>query len=60
MRWVGDTPVILMTNTGLPGIGTYSVRVFFYGDYYAGTWQGDRAGGFMSGRLEKQGGAPPQ
>ena len=21
MRWVGDTPVIMMTNTGLPGIG---------------------------------------
>ena len=59
MRWVGDTPVIMMTNTGLPGIGTYSVRVFFYGDHYAGTWQGERAGGFMSGRLEKQGGANP-
>jgi hypothetical protein len=60
MRWVGDTPVIMMTNTGLPGIGTYSVRVFFYGDHYAGTWQGERVGGFMSGRLEKQDGAPPQ
>src|SRR5687767_6627263 len=54
MRWVGDTPVILMTDTGLPGIGTYSVRVFFYGDHYAGTWQGSRAGGYMSGRIEKR------
>jgi hypothetical protein len=54
MRWVGDTPVIMMTDTSLPGIGTYSVRVFFYGDHYAGTWQGGRAGGFMSGRIEKR------
>ena len=54
MRWVGDTPVIMMTNAGLPGIGTYTVRVFFYGDRYAGTWQGERAGGFMSGKIEKK------
>ena len=54
MRWVGDTPVIMMTDTSLPGIGTYSVRVFFYGDHYAGTWQGSRAGGYMSGRIEKR------
>ena len=57
MRWVGDTPVIMMTDTGLPGIGTYSVRVFFYGDHYAGTWQNPKVGGFMSGRIEKAGGA---
>jgi hypothetical protein len=57
MRWVGDTPVIMMTDTGLPGIGTYSVRVFFYGDHYAGTWQNPNVGGFMSGRIEKAGGA---
>lgn len=54
MRWVGDTPVIMMTDTSLPGIGTYSVRVFFYGDHYAGTWQGSRAGGYMSGRIERR------
>lgn len=38
MRWVGDTPVIMMTDTSLPGLGTFTVRVFFYGDRYAGTW----------------------
>ena len=55
MRWVGDTPMIMMTNTGLPGIGTYSVRVFFYGDHYSGTWQNEKGiGGFMSGRIEKR------
>jgi hypothetical protein len=54
MRWVGDTPVIMMTDAGLPGMGTYTVRVFFYGDHYAGTWQNPKVGGFMSGKIEKK------
>jgi len=54
MRWVGDTPVIMMTDTSLPGIGTFTVRVFFYGDRYAGTWQHGPVGGHMAGRIEKQ------
>ena len=59
MRFVGDTPVIMMTDTSLPGIGTFTVRVFFYGDRYAGTWQHGKVGGHMSGRVEKQSGANP-
>ena len=54
LRWVGDTPLIMMTDTSLPGIGTFSVRLFFYGDRYAGTWQRGEVGGHMSGRIEKQ------
>jgi hypothetical protein len=54
MRWVGDTPMIMMSDTSLPGIGTFTVRLFFYGDRYAGTWQHDDVGGLMSGRIEKQ------
>ena len=57
MRWLGDTPMIMMTDTSLPGIGTFTVRVFFYGDRYAGTWQHGKVGGLMSGRIEKK--APP-
>ena len=53
MRWVGDTPMIMMTDTSLPGIGTFTVRLFFYEDRYAGTWQGGRGGGIMYGRIEK-------
>jgi hypothetical protein len=53
MRWNGDTPMIMMTDTSLPGLGTFTVRVFFYGDWYAGTWQHGRVGGHMSGRIEK-------
>ena len=57
MRFVGDTPMILMTDSNLPGIGTFTVRVFFYGDRYAGTWQHGKFGGHMSGRIEKMSGA---
>jgi hypothetical protein len=54
MQWMGDTPVIMMTDTSLPGLGTFSVRLFFYGDRYSGTWQHGKVGGHMSGRIEKQ------
>jgi hypothetical protein len=54
MRWVGDTPVLMMTDTSLPGVGTFTVRLFFYEDRYAGTWQHGERGGSMSGRIEKR------
>jgi hypothetical protein len=54
MRWHGDAPMIMMTDTSLPGLGTFTVRLFFYGDRYAGTWQHGDTGGHMSGRIEKQ------
>ena len=38
MRFVDDTPLIMMSNATIPGMGTFNVRVFFYGDEYAGTW----------------------
>jgi hypothetical protein len=54
LRWYGDTPMIMMTDTSLPGLGTFTVRVFFYGDRYTGTWQHGAVGGHMSGQIEKQ------
>jgi hypothetical protein len=53
MRWIGDTPVIMMTDTTIPGLGTFTVRLFFYGDRYSGTWQHGAVGGLMYGRIEK-------
>lgn len=54
MRFVGDTPLIMMTNATIPGMGTFTVRVFFYGDEYAGTWEHvGRGGGQMFGRIER-------
>ena len=55
MRFNGDTPMIMMTDTSLPGVGTFTVRLFFYGDHYSGTWQHGKVGGHMSGRIEKKG-----
>ena len=55
MRFIGDTPMILMTETSLPGIGTFTARVFFYGDRYAGTWQHGEVVGHLWGRIEKTG-----
>lgn len=53
MRWIGDTPIIEMTDYTIPTVGTFSVRVFFYGDRYAGTWQHGPVGGHMYGKIEK-------
>jgi hypothetical protein len=53
MRWIGDTPIIEMTDYAIPTVGTFSVRVFFYGDRYAGTWQHGAVGGHMFGRIQK-------
>ena len=54
MKFVDDTPLILMSNTTIPGMGTFTVRVFFYEDEYAGTWEHvGRGGGHMFGRVER-------
>jgi hypothetical protein len=54
MQWHGDTPVIAMTDYSIPGLGTFTCRVFFYGDRYAGTWQhGDGEGGHLFGRIDR-------
>jgi hypothetical protein len=51
MRWVDDTPVIMLTDLAIPTLGTFSARVFFYGDRYAGTWQDGSVGGHMFGKI---------
>jgi len=53
MRWVGDTPMIAITDFSIPTLGTFTARVFFHGDRYSGTWQHDKVGGHMFGRIEK-------
>ena len=50
--WAGDTPMISMTDFTIPGMGTFTARVFFYGDRYAGTWQHGKVGGHMFGKIE--------
>ena len=53
MRWVGDTPMITITDFSIPSLGTFTSRVIFHGNRYAGTWQHDSVGGLMYGHIEK-------
>jgi hypothetical protein len=53
--WAGDTPMIQVTNLGIPGLGEeFSARVLFYQNRYAGTWSHGKVGGTMFGKIEKQ------
>lgn len=51
VKWAGKTPVITLDEVTLPGMGTFSARVLFHGDRYAGTWQHDAVGGHMFGKV---------
>jgi hypothetical protein len=51
--WAGDTPVVSVTDLNVPGMGTYTARVMFYGDHYAGTWSSAKHGGYLWGRIQK-------
>ena len=53
VRWAGDTPVICVDNIGFPGLGTYTARVMFYSDHYAGFWSGKDHGGHLFGLIER-------
>jgi len=54
MRWVEDTPIIMLNDLTIPTIGTFSARVFFHGNRYSGTWQHGSVGGYMYGRVERR------
>ena len=51
IKWAGDTPVITLTDFAVPGMGTYTARVLFYRDQYAGTWSGKNGGGQIFGKI---------
>jgi outer membrane protein assembly factor BamB len=53
VEWAGDTPVITLDKMAIPGMGTFTARVLFYGTGYAGTWEGGGHGGQMMGRIER-------
>ena len=52
MIWAGDTPMISLTNFTIPTLGTFTARIFFYEDRYAGSWQHGDVGGHMFGAIE--------
>ena len=51
MQFINGTPTIVMDGTHIPGLGTFSVRLLFDGDSYAGTWRHGPREGSMSGRI---------
>lgn len=53
VKWAGDTPMITLTDFKIPGLGTFSSRVFFYNNKYAGTWTHGKVHGHMFGVIEK-------
>ena len=53
LDWAGDTPMISVTDLGLPGLGCYTARVVFYRDSYAGMWWGSEHGGNLFGQIER-------
>lgn len=60
VEWAGDTPVASMTDMPVPGLGTFTARVIFFRNRYAGTWQhGPETGGHLFGTYAKPA-APPK
>lgn len=53
IEWAGDTPVVVVDNLGLPGLGTVSARVMFFADHYAGYWKHGDAGGHLFGVIHR-------
>lgn len=53
VKWAGDTPVITLTKVLVPGLGTFTARVLFYNNEYAGTWSAGDHGGHMYGKVVK-------
>ena len=59
VKWAGDTPVMVLDELAIPGLGTFSARVLVHktGDgppRYAGTWQHDGVGGTLGGVIAKK------
>lgn len=51
VKFAGDTPMIIVDNMTVPNQGTFSARVLFTKDQYAGTWSNGSVGGHMFGKL---------
>lgn len=53
IEWAGDTPVVVVDNLGLPGLGSVSARVMFFAGHYAGYWKHGEAGGHLFGVIHR-------
>lgn len=55
VKWAGETPVITLTETTIPGLGTFSARVVVHANQYAGIWKHGDFGGQMFGEIKAGG-----
>jgi hypothetical protein len=60
LLWAGDTPVVSLTDATIPGLGTFTARVLFYRDSYAGFWQHGEVSGNQFGRILRGGEQAPE
>jgi hypothetical protein len=58
--WAGDTPVIVVDNVSIYGMGTFSARVMFFDNHYMGYWKHDDRGGHLFGMIRPATAAAPQ
>ena len=55
MKWAGDTAVLILDEVATGGGKSYSARVLFHNDRYAGSWWGkDQPGGLVSGAISRE------
>jgi hypothetical protein len=55
VRWAGDAAVLSVENLQMPGgQNSYSARVMFFENTYAGTWSGGGHGGMLSGLITQE------
>jgi hypothetical protein len=55
IEWAGDTPVIMVDDLTIPGLGTFSARVMFYDKHYSGYWKHGDRGGILFGLVRRAG-----
>ena len=53
--WAGDTAVMILDEVATAGGKSYSARVLFHNDRYAGSWwASDQPGGLLSGAITRK------
>jgi hypothetical protein len=59
IQWAGDTPVIVVDDLTIPGLGTFSARVMFFEKHYSGYWKHGERGGHLFGVIRRAGEVDP-
>ena len=54
VKFAGDTPMLILDEATIPGLGTFSARVLFFDDQYVGIWRHGEHSGQHFGRIIPQ------